>query len=726
MDISADISRNLDRILEEEGDRTQRSNVHDDDSIWRLPNVALPWISVPAPRLERATTFLKGDGFDLYIDAARFLPDNVTLSSVEAFMTDRDNNVYGRLQKDIDPRTRAVSCPVYNGRKEFRTSERRPWDPTAILVFRIDALEHVGANARRETRLGVVGFAAMNVFVDAETGQTPQKSAREYVLNAGSFQLSVHRSGVPEVHPENRNLLDDAPRTTCSTLLVRILQAPYALNGLKVLSAISTSPAPDRGGQTVASNNATPVPNDSGGDMTRVEGLNEARLTQLGLLVLSNGYASTRYSNEGISDPTVLEQKVYPLRARAAELNAKSALKTLIQHSEMEGLHQGLLQQHPLQRTHASELARTHASELAQALKDVSYYHVQNFPPLVKEVARMIKAILKSARTKLGTEGPAFVDVNSSISYSTELGFNLAVDGLDNFPPVLSYSGLYVLASLFPPGLIYRSNGQIQNDITYYHALNYSSEVTRPRFVDGLQRIGTAVDEVMTNAAHYVVLDVRCLLTGYEVKGTLGTKAKTLPSPEPAGLGFAIVPALVMGPLGRYTMSANYRLPIYATGSSSWTKNPTKGVKDDKEFARWLRQGAGPPQALLDQLAGIDTDIDDNTLPDLQETLKRSEASGLIHLIPGVSLLCRISDGARDGDFSVAFGEQTEPHRVKNYCPSGTEMQYRRNKGKSHSIVNKLGDLRTSTNVHRADTFEIFLCASTLKCSQKESSEGPL
>ena len=54
----------------------------------------------------------------------------------------------------------------------------------------------------------------------------------------------------------------------------------------------------------------------------------------------------------------------------------------------------------------------------------------------------MIKAILKSARTKLGTEGPAFVDVNSSISYSTELGFYLAVDGLDNFPPVISYSGI--------------------------------------------------------------------------------------------------------------------------------------------------------------------------------------------------------------------------------------------------------------------------------------------
>ena len=37
----------------------------------------------------RDRAFAVGDGFDLYVDAARFLPDNVTLSSIEAFVTDR-------------------------------------------------------------------------------------------------------------------------------------------------------------------------------------------------------------------------------------------------------------------------------------------------------------------------------------------------------------------------------------------------------------------------------------------------------------------------------------------------------------------------------------------------------------------------------------------------------------------------------------------------------------
>ena len=73
-------------------------------------------------------------------------------------------------------------------------------------------------------------------------------------------------------------------------------------------------------------------------------------------------------------------------------------------------------------------------------------------------------------------------------------------------------------------------------------------------------------------------------------------------------------------------------------------------------------------------------------------------------ILPGVSLLCRISDGARDGDFSVAFGEQTEPHRVKNYCPSGTEVQYRRNKGGTQITTQKTSftstQALTSPSIH--------------------------
>jgi len=57
-----------------------------------------------------------------------------------------------------------------------------------------------------------------------------------------------------------------------------------------------------------------------------------------------------------------LQHTVLKYNTLKSELNAKSALQTLIQHNEMEGLHQGLLQQHPLQQTHASELAQVHVS----------------------------------------------------------------------------------------------------------------------------------------------------------------------------------------------------------------------------------------------------------------------------------------------------------------------------------------------------------------------------
>jgi len=51
-------------------------------------------------------------------------------------------------------------------------------------------MQHVNAAHCNTLQHTATTQTAMNVFVDAETGQTPQKSAREYVLNAGSFQVS--------------------------------------------------------------------------------------------------------------------------------------------------------------------------------------------------------------------------------------------------------------------------------------------------------------------------------------------------------------------------------------------------------------------------------------------------------------------------------------------------------------------------------------------------------
>jgi hypothetical protein len=186
-------------------DTTYRSMEEGEKSIWRLPRREdAPWIPVLVALDEKGRKpFLRTDGFDLYVDGARYLPDHVSLTTVEAFCTDSQNNVYGRLQKDIDVRSLAVNSPVYNGRKEFRASELRPWQARAFVVFRIDGIEHVVTPAGPQRRLGVVGFSAINLFKNASSGLAPDERATEFVLNAGAFQLSVHRGGVPEVLPLN-------------------------------------------------------------------------------------------------------------------------------------------------------------------------------------------------------------------------------------------------------------------------------------------------------------------------------------------------------------------------------------------------------------------------------------------------------------------------------------------------------------------------------------------
>ena len=44
----------------------------DTNAIWTLPSKAdVGWMAVAVPPTERVNLFTKGDGFDLYVDAAR-------------------------------------------------------------------------------------------------------------------------------------------------------------------------------------------------------------------------------------------------------------------------------------------------------------------------------------------------------------------------------------------------------------------------------------------------------------------------------------------------------------------------------------------------------------------------------------------------------------------------------------------------------------------------------
>jgi hypothetical protein len=55
---------------------------------------------VPQPQMSK-TPFSQGDGFDLYIDGARYLPDNVSISMVTGYVASSDMVMYGRLEKEV-------------------------------------------------------------------------------------------------------------------------------------------------------------------------------------------------------------------------------------------------------------------------------------------------------------------------------------------------------------------------------------------------------------------------------------------------------------------------------------------------------------------------------------------------------------------------------------------------------------------------------------------------
>jgi hypothetical protein len=393
-------------------------------------------------------------------------------------------------------------------------------------------------------------------------------------------------------------------------------------------------------------------------------------------------------------------------------------------------------------RVTEQELAQVQSPDLAAGLDACRAEFNPHSVAAFKAMSKMVRAALKSARSKAGAAGSVFVDANSSVSYSSALGFRLAVDGLDNFPASsIKYSGIYVLASPLPQGLLYSSSGVLQSDVTYYSHLSYTSKTTNPRLADGYKAYcpaaaGGGIGNSNSSMPLYLILDVRCLATAYTLKGViLGGKCKSLPQPKALALGFSLLPALVMGQRGRrFTASGNYRLPVYQTGGGSWARDPTRPF-DELSWEQLCNVRGGPPTEVLDMLGGGITaastvtptpsatpsgDLPDHPSSLLLEVLQRAEAQGLICRVRGVSLVCRLVDGSRQGQFEVAFGEESEElSRVITQClPPGTSAEYAKAQpphSKATTISNSIEGLNAgSTDAHREQAFQTFLSISTL------------
>ena len=56
-------------------------------------------------------------------------------------MANAKMQLYGKFEKEVDPRSMNVRCPYYLARKEMRRDPSKEWDPTLTLLIEINGLE---------------------------------------------------------------------------------------------------------------------------------------------------------------------------------------------------------------------------------------------------------------------------------------------------------------------------------------------------------------------------------------------------------------------------------------------------------------------------------------------------------------------------------------------------------------------------------------------------------
>ncbi|XP_074987982.1 coiled-coil domain-containing protein 17 isoform X3 [Caretta caretta] len=164
--------------------------------------------------------FIATDGFDLYIDGARFLPDAVTITRVTGRIFDSSYNQIGPdISTGLDLSSHIFE-PLYNYSVQIRDPAV---PPSAALLLKLYSLD------RFSFKLVLIGWAALNLFVESGTHRAPGADSQgiQVSLNEGAHQLRVYHTGPATDQPFSVGALTSAGRyVPCASLLVRLLRAP--------------------------------------------------------------------------------------------------------------------------------------------------------------------------------------------------------------------------------------------------------------------------------------------------------------------------------------------------------------------------------------------------------------------------------------------------------------------------------------------------------------------
>ena len=170
----------------------------------------------------KGEAFQPGDGLVFCVDAARFLPPNVTITRVVGRVISAAGE---QLAPDFIINARLDSLafsPRFHNRQRFATGR---WNnATATALLQIETIEK-GTSQQR-----TVGYVVFPFFVDPETGEPPtQTMARGYRLKEGGWQIPVY-AATASSSGSGFSLKEvlARPKIPCASVLVRALVATRA------------------------------------------------------------------------------------------------------------------------------------------------------------------------------------------------------------------------------------------------------------------------------------------------------------------------------------------------------------------------------------------------------------------------------------------------------------------------------------------------------------------
>jgi len=145
----------------------------------------------------------------VYVDSARYLPENVTVSRVSMNAMNMTGEIvlkYSSANCLLEMST--CQKPYFGIREEIIKKDCPELDDTTILIFRIDTIE------RNNHQQVVCGYAFFPLFVDSEKGLPATSAHQDAVLHNGKYQIPIFSENPRLARPlrfENLVMLERIP-----------------------------------------------------------------------------------------------------------------------------------------------------------------------------------------------------------------------------------------------------------------------------------------------------------------------------------------------------------------------------------------------------------------------------------------------------------------------------------------------------------------------------------